>query len=126
MILTVDDPVYTQTVLVAIDEPDAKAILRAVRRAGYFIADGEGLVDALAMGVAHGRTLIDPDSGAVIIRLLRLRRGNAEDMSSLVHEAVHAATMLFDRIGFPLKSKTDEPLAYYVAFVVRSVLEKVK
>jgi hypothetical protein len=125
MIFVVHDPIYMQDVIVAIAEPSAARILRAVVRTGYSVRDVEDLREMLDLSDADGRTLIDPDTGAVIIRLKRLRKGSAEDVSNLVHECVHAATMLFERIGFPLKSKTDEPMAYYVGFLVRSILERV-
>jgi hypothetical protein len=125
MILVIHDPIYVQDVVVAIAEPSAVAIVRAVVKAGYTVSNIDELVKMLDMDSVDGRTLIDPDTGAVVIRLKRLRKGDANDVSHLVHECVHAATMLFDRIGFPLKSKTDEPIAYYVAFLVRSILEKV-
>jgi repressor of nif and glnA expression len=125
MILVIHDPIYVQDVVVAIAEPSAVAIVRAVVKSGYTVSNIDELVKMLDMDSVDGRTLIDPDTGAVIIRLKRLRKGDANDVSHLVHECVHAATMLFDRIGFPLKSKTDEPIAYYVAFLVRSILEKV-
>jgi hypothetical protein len=125
MILVIHDPIYVQDVVVAIAEPSAVAIVRAVVKAGYTVSNIDELVKMLDMDSVDDRTLIDPDTGAVIIRLKRLRKGDANDVSHLVHECVHAATMLFDRIGFPLKSKTDEPIAYYVAFLVRSILEKV-
>lgn len=125
MILVIHDPIYVQDVVVAIAEPSAVAIVRAVVKAGYTVSNIDELVKMLDMDSVDGRTLINPDTGAVVIRLKRLRKGDANDVSHLVHECVHAATMLFDRIGFPLKSKTDEPIAYYVAFLVRSILEKV-
>jgi len=125
MILVIHDPIYVQDVLVVIGESSEAAIIRAIAKAGYNPPDVEGLCGLLDLTGADGRTVLDSDSGAVVIRLNRLRKGNAEEVSHLVHECVHAATMLFGRIGFPLKSKTDEPLAYYVAFLVRSVLEKV-
>ena len=126
MILTIHDPVYSQDVLVAIGEKSESKIIRAATRAGYSIPDAGEMAEILEMGDANGRTVGDRGTGVVIIRLRRLRRHSAEDVSTLTHECVHAATMLFDRIGFPLKAKTDEPLAYYVAFLVRSVLEKMK
>jgi hypothetical protein len=125
MIFVVHDPIYVQDVIVAIAEPSAARILKTVVRTGYSVRDVADLREMLDLSDADGRTLIDPDTGAVIIRLRRLRKGNADDVSNLVHECVHAATMLFDRIGFPLKSKTDEPIAYYVGFLVRSILERV-
>jgi hypothetical protein len=125
MIFVVHDPIYMQDVIVAIAEPSAARILKTVVRTGYSVRDVEDLREMLDLSDADGRTLIDPDTGAVIIRLKRLRKGSAEDVSNLVHECVHAATMLFERIGFPLKSKTDEPMAYYVGFLVRSILERV-
>lgn len=125
MIFVVNDPIYVQDVVVAIEEPSAARILRATLKAGYHVSDPEDLVEMLDMNGADGRTVMDPDCGAVIIRLNRLRKGNADDVSTLVHECVHAATMLFGRVGFPLKAESDEPLAYYVAFLVRSILEKV-
>ncbi len=124
MILTINDPIYVQSVVVAIAEKSVPRILRAVVRAGYKVADAKDLTTALKMGELHGCTVGDPDSGAVIIRLLNLRRGNVEDIWSLVHECVHAGTMLFARVGFPLRAKTDEPFAYYVSFLVKEVLEK--
>jgi hypothetical protein len=124
MILTIDDPIYTQSVIVAIDEPSTVAILRAILKAGYRMEGQEEMAELLDMNDSAGRTVQDPDSGAVAIRLSRLRKGNVEDTSNLVHECVHAATMLFDRVGFPLKAGSDEPLAYYVAFLVRSVLSR--
>jgi len=125
MILTINDPIYVQSVVVAIAEKSVPRILQAVVRAGYDVAESKGLGTALKMGELHGCTVGDPDSGAVIIRLMNLRRGNVDDIWSLVHEAVHAGTMLFAKVGFPLKAKMDEPFAYYVSFLVRAVLAKV-
>ena len=124
MIFMIHDPVYSQDVVVAVAEPNVRAILAAILRAGYHVDDVDEMADMLEMGVASGKTVMDSDSGAVVIRLQRFRRGNASDISDLVHECVHAATMLFARVGFPLESKTDEPLAYYVSFLVRSALRK--
>jgi hypothetical protein len=126
LILIIHDPVYVQDVLVAIGtgtNAELK-IARAVKRAGYDVGEPEELIDLLELGDAKGRTVMDKASGAVVIRLRRLKPGDAHDVSHLVHECVHAATMLFDRIGFPLETKTDEPIAYYVQFLVRSVLER--
>ena len=124
MIFVINDPVYSQDVVVAVAEPSERVILAAVLRAGYHIDDVDEMADLLQMGNASGRTVSDPDSGAMVIRLRRFRRGSADDISNLVHECVHAATLMFARVGFPLESKTDEPLAYYVAFLVRSALRK--
>jgi len=124
MIFVINDPVYAQDVVVAVAEPSERAILAAILHAGYPIDDVDEMADLLEMGVASGKTVLDRDSGAVVIRLRQFRRGSAEDISNLVHECVHAATMLFARVGFPLESKTDEPLAYYVSFLVRSALRK--
>lgn len=124
MILVVHDPVYFQDVAVAIGVGDESRITRALARAGYAIHEPEEMARLAKLGVANGRTVMDKDTGAVIIRLRRLRPGNANDLAHLVHECVHAATMLFDRIGFPLDAAHDEPLAYYVQFLVRSVLER--
>jgi hypothetical protein len=126
MILTIHDPVYAQDVLVAIGEESESKIIRAAIRAGYGIPDIGAMTEMLEMPDAAFANVGDRGTGVVIIRLRQLRRHRAEDVSTLTHECVHAATMLFDRIGFPLKAKTDEPLAYYVAFLVRSVLEKMK
>ena len=133
MIFILHDPIYQQDVLVAIGCPHVPGsnavedrIVRAVVRTGYTISDPKEMAELLVLGVANGRTVMDPDSGAVVIRLRRLRPNNPKDVGYLVHEAVHAATMLFGRIGFPLKPETDEPLAYYVQFIVRTVLEKVR
>ena len=123
MILTIHDPIYVQDVVVAIAEPRTSSIIRAVVKAGYSVPEWDDSLE-LKDG-SRGRTVLDPDSGAVVIRLKRLRRGNTGDLSLLVHECVHAATMLFGRIGFPIRPKMDEPLAYQVAFYVRSVLEAV-
>ena len=86
MILIIHDPIYVQDVLVAIDEPNTAAILRSVRKAGYRVSDLEEFGELLEMGVSGGRTVSDLDSGAVVIRLHQLRRGNAGDISRLVHE----------------------------------------
>lgn len=125
MILTVADPIYTQDVVVAIGESNERAIIQAVKRCGYTIQDEGELAQILDLGHAAAKTFMDRDSGAVVMRFRRLRKGRPDDMADLAHEAVHAATMLFDRVGFPLTADTDEPLAYYVAFLVRSVLEGV-
>jgi hypothetical protein len=126
MIIVIPDPIYSQTVLVAIAEPRESTILKAIAKAGYSITDPEDIRKNLVLDESEaGRTILDPDTGSVIIRLRRLRRGDAHDVSNLVHECVHAATMLFGRIGHDLSEKSDEPLAYYVGFLVRSVLEKV-
>jgi hypothetical protein len=123
MILTIKDPIYTQDVVVAIDEPSEGVIIRAVKRCGYKITNEAEFSEILEMGNSTGRTVLHQESGAVVIRLRRLRKGSADDLGDLAHEAVHAATMLFDRIGFPIEADTDEPMAYYVAFLVRSILE---
>jgi len=129
VILIIHDPVYKQDVVVAVGVGDGGAgderkILRSVIRAGYQIDDTEEMADLLKFGPASGRTVMDKESGAVVIRIRRLRPGNAADIGHLVHECVHAATMLFERIGFPLRSDTDEPLAYYIQFLVQSVLDR--
>jgi len=127
VIFIIHDPMYQQDVLVVIGPYDEDKIVRAVVRAGYTIADPEEMAELLVMGAtSSGRTLMDPNSGAAVIRLRRLRPNNPEDVGYLVHEAVHAAVMVFDRIGFPLKAETDEPLAYYVQFLVQTILERVK
>ena len=126
MILTIPDPVYAQDVLVAIGEESEVKIIRAALKAGYAVPDPEEWGRMLEMSGADGRTVGDRDTGLVVIRLRRLRRNNPANLATLTHECVHAGTMLFDRIGFPLKNETDEPFAYYVAFLVRSVLEKMK
>jgi len=122
----IHDPVYFQDVLVAVGTgPDAELrIARAVKRAGYDVGEPEGLLGLLKLGNAKGRTVMDKASGAVVVRLRRLQPGDANDVGHLAHECVHAATMLFDRVGFPLDTAHDEPLAYYVHFLVRSVLER--
>jgi hypothetical protein len=124
MIFMIHDPVYAQDVVFAVAEPNEQRILAAVLRAGYHIEDVDEMADLLQMGVASGKTVSDRDSGAVVIRLRRFRRGSADDIADLAHECVHAATMLFDRVGFPLEATTDEPLAYYVGFLVRESLRK--
>jgi len=124
MIFMIHDPVYSQDVVVAVAEPDDQGILKAVRRAGYRVEGLDEMSALLEMGIASGKTVMDSDSGAVVIRLQRFRRGNPDDVADLVHECVHAATMLFARVGFPLEAPTDEPLAYYVGFLVRTSLRK--
>jgi hypothetical protein len=126
VILVIHDPVYFQDVLVAIGTGDDAElrIARAVKKAGYDVWDPEELIDLLQLGEAKGRTVMDKDSGAVVIRLRRLKPGDPDDVGHLAHECVHAATMLFDRIGFPLKAEFDEPIAYYVQFLVQSVLSR--
>ena len=125
VILTIADPIYQQDVVVAIDESNPEVIIKAVKRCGYTIQDEEELAQILDLGHAAAKTVMDPDSGAVVMRFRRMRKGYSDDMSDLAHESVHAATMLFDRVGFPLEASTDEPMAYYVAFLVRSVVEGV-
>lgn len=124
MILTINDPVYFHDVVVAVGVGDEQKIMRALAKANYTVQEPEEMVQLLQFGVASGRTVIDKDSGAVVIRLRRLRSGNAADIGHLAHECVHAATMLFDRIGFPIDALHDEPMAYYVQFLVRSVLAR--
>lgn len=122
MIFVIHDPIYAQKVTVAIAEPREEPILRAVRKAGYPIAEEAALSEMLALNGADARTVMDV-TGAVIIRLSRLRRGNVSDLGTLAHECVHAGVMLFHRISAPIKFKTDEPFAYYVSFLVQAILE---
>lgn len=127
MILSIHDPVYQQSVLVVIGEKSASRIIRAVKRSGYAVPHPDEMVNLLQLSSgANGRTVGDRDSGLVVIRLEKLSPRSAADISVLAHECVHAATMLFDRIGFPVKAETDEPVAYYVSFLVRAILEGVK
>jgi hypothetical protein len=125
VILILHDPIYGQDVLVAIAEPDEDRIMRALAKIGYTVSDPEEMTELMVMGAASGRTVMDRDSGALVIRLSSLKF-TPQSIGYLVHECTHAATMLFDRIGFPIDTEHDEPLAYYTQWLVRSILEKVR
>ncbi len=49
-------------------------------------------------------------------------------ISALAHECVHAANAVFERIGAPvsLKWHEDEPYAYYVEWLVREFLRRMR
>lgn len=126
MILSIHDPVYQQNVLVVIGEKNVSRIIRAIKKSGYPVPYPDELVNLLDLTNANARTVGDRASGLVVIRLEKLSPRSSADIAVLAHECVHAATMLFDRIGFPVKAETDEPVAYYVSFLVRAILEGVK
>lgn len=41
--------------------------------------------------------------------------------STLVHECVHAALHVFDKKGLPVDTYHDEPLAYYIGWLVNNI-----
>lgn len=49
---------------------------------------------------------------------------DANDMPSLMHEAVHVGVALMEEIGHPITKESDEPLAYYCDWLVGEALKK--
>jgi hypothetical protein len=118
------DPIYGHDILIAIGNISDARIIRAFKRAGYTL-DADMIKTLKMDDNAQGRTVIDLDTGARVIRLRDLNPYNPKHVAVLSHEATHAAIQLFERLRQPVGNETDEPFAYYVQFIVRSVLEHV-
>jgi hypothetical protein len=128
VILVINDPIYGHQITVGANAASPAELVKSVRKNYPDLVNPDEFEHLLSLdhaeGSANGRTVIDKPSGAVAMNLRKLHRSSPRDVAHLVHECVHATTMLFDRIGFPLKSETDEPIAYYMQFLVQSILEK--
>ncbi len=124
MIFSVYDSVFGRALIVAIGEPDDEKVARYIERSGYKV--GNEFREKMKMLPSNnGRFTWESDTALTLIRLRRLDPRNPSDVAVLAHEASHMAVSLFSLMKQPVGPDTDEPLAYYVGFVVREVMRKV-
>jgi len=118
--------VYPFDILVSVDEPDIKIIetllLLGVPKESF---DDE-LKRKLLMKDTVGARCVMLETNQTVIRV-RSQNSRDRTIQKLVHELFHHMAFLFDRIGIKLVAETsDEAFAYYLEWVTREALLKLK
>ena len=76
-----------------------------------------------AEGIAFSISNEKTGQYGIWIWLKDYKPGDAGWLSTLAHEAVHAAKMFMHDRGFDLNNRGDEPMAYLVGYLVKKCLE---
>ena len=119
---TIEDPIYGRRIVVLQGASDAAA-MRYLERDGWIVEDETA--EALAFDSAHqedARTLWD-GGGLIVMRFNRHLRGTPRDAALAAHEALHVVTFVFaEMLKHQFSAGADEPMAYYLGFLVESCL----
>jgi hypothetical protein len=119
---TIEDPIYSRRIVVLQGATDAAA-MKYLERDGWIV--DEETTEALAFDSAHqedARTLWD-GAGLIVMRFNRHLKANPEDAALAAHEALHVVTFLFaEMLKHDFAARGDEPMAYYLGFLVRACL----
>lgn len=119
-IATIPISIYSKKVIVAVGEFDVEAIAEHIsteKEKNNFRQEIQqndiSSYDGLVFNLGTGNEIL----------WLKFPPKSEEDISTLAHEAFHAAYDILKRVGIPLSSSSEEAYAYLIGYITEQVLK---